>query len=220
MLQQQTKQQLFLFLITLFFASASMAIEEPQYSVIEKSDPYELRLYTPLILAEVQVEGDLDAASSKGFRLIASYIFGKNQVSNNISMTAPVTIESTGEVANQKIAMTAPVTIEASNVQDKGIKKEVWTVSFVMPREYTLATLPKPLDPQVQIRELPAEKKAVIRFSGRYNEDTVLEKTKALEIWMKSKNVQAIGEPQFARYNPPWTLPFMRRNEIMIRVRD
>ena len=220
MLQKHGKRQLFLFLITLFFASVVMAIEEPQYSVIEKSDLFELRAYAPLILAEVQVEGDLDSASSQGFRLIAAYIFGKNQVSDKISMTAPVTIESKGEVASQKIAMTAPVTIEASNPQDKGIKKEVWMVSFVMPSEYTLATLPKPLDSKVQIRQISAEKKAVITFSGRYNEDTVLEKTKALEDWMKSKNLQAIGEPQFARYNPPWTLPFMRRNEIMIRVRD
>ena len=83
-----------------------------------------------------------------------------------------------------------------------------------------MATLPKPLNPLVSIRELPAQKRAAITFSGFYNEAKVLEKTKALEEWIKSKQWQAIGSPQFARYNPPWSIPFMRRNEILITVRD
>jgi hypothetical protein len=113
--------------------------------------------------------------------------------------------------------MTAPVMIEGNQSSDMNAKHQ-WTVSFVMPAEYTLDTLPKPLDSQVKIREVPSEKRAVITFSGFYNEDKVQEKTQALRDWMKSKNVKSIGEPQFARYNPPWTLPFMRRNEIMIQA--
>jgi hypothetical protein len=89
-----------------------------------------------------------------------------------------------------------------------------------MPSEFTMATLPKPLNPLVTIRELPAQKRAAIIFSGFNNEAKVLEKTKALEEWIKSKQWQTIGAPQFARYNPPWSLPFMRRNEILITVRD
>jgi DNA gyrase inhibitor GyrI len=89
-----------------------------------------------------------------------------------------------------------------------------------MPSEYTLASLPKPLDPRVKIREVPAEKRAVITFSGFYNEEKVQEKTQALRDWIKSKSFKPTGEPQFARYNPPWTLPFMRRNEVMIQVLD
>jgi hypothetical protein len=108
--------------------------------------------------------------------------------------------------------MTAPVGIESAGNQ--------WTVSFVMPAEYTLASLPKPLDPQVKIREVPAEKRAVITFSGFYNAEKVQEKTQALRDWMKLKNLRPTGEPQFARYNPPWTLPFMRRNEVMIQALD
>jgi hypothetical protein len=189
-----------------------MATEEPKYTLLEKSEPFELRAYAPLIVAEVKVDGDLDAASSQGFRLIAAYIFGKNQVSEKIAMTAPVGIESSEQNKSAKIAMTAPVGIESAGNQ--------WTVSFVMPAEYTLASLPKPLDPQVKIRELPAEKKAVIIFSGFYNEEKVKEKTQALRDWMKLKNLKSTGEPQFARYNPPWTLPFMRRNEVMIQVLD
>lgn len=196
-----------------------MATEEPKYVVLEKSEPFELRAYAPMIVAEVKVAGDLDAASSQGFRLIAAYIFGQNQISEKISMTAPVGIEAKEADKSEKIAMTAPVTIESAKSVDKSTNAQ-WTVSFVMPSEYTLVTLPKPINPQVFIREVPAEKRAVITFSGFYNEDKVQEKTRELQGWMKSKNLKSIGAPQFARYNPPWTLPFMRRNELMIQVQD
>ena len=195
-----------------------MATEEPKYVLLEKSEPFELRAYAPLIVAEVKVDGDLDAASNQGFRLIAAYIFGKNQVSEKIAMTAPVGIESSDKNKSAKIAMTAPVGIESSKSAEGASNQ--WTVSFVMPAEYTLASLPKPLDPRVKIREVPAEKRAVITFSGFYNEEKVQEKTQALRDWMKTKNLKPNGEPQFARYNPPWTLPFMRRNEVMIRVQE
>jgi len=219
-MRKQIKQSFALLAVTLFLASAAMAIEEPKYSVIEKSEPYELREYAPQILAEVQVEGDMDTASGEGFRLIAAYIFGKNQVQEKISMTTPVTIESSSESKSQKIAMTTPVTIEASNSNNLSSTKSVWRVTFVMPSEYTLSTLPKPLDARVQIREIPAERKAVVVFSGRYNEEKVGEQIKALQGWIDTKNLQMIGQPQFARYNPPWTLPFLRRNEILIQVRN
>ncbi len=200
------------FLTSVLIASTVMATEEPKYLLLEKSEPFELRAYAPLIVAEVKVDGDLDTASNQGFRLIAAYIFGKNQVSEKIAMTVPVGIESSEQNKSTKIAMTAPVGIESTGNQ--------WTVSFVMPSEYTLASLPKPLDPQVKIRELPAEKKAVITFSGFYNEEKVKEKTQALRNWMKSRNLKSTGEPQFARYNPPWTLPFMRRNEVLIQIQE
>ncbi|CAM3799179.1 SOUL family heme-binding protein [Polynucleobacter arcticus] len=207
------------FLTSILIASAAMATEEPKYTLLEKSEPFELRAYAPRIVAEVQVSGDLDAASSQGFRLIAAFIFGKNQVSEKIAMTAPVGIESGDQSKSAKIAMTAPVLTEGSKSPDVNAKN-AWTVSFVMPAEYTLDSLPKPLDSQVKIRQVPAEKRAVITFSGFYNEEKVLEKTQALRDWMKSQNLRAIGEPQFARYNPPWTLPFMRRNEVMIQVQE
>ena len=210
--------RILVFLTCIFITSAAMATEEPKYVLLEKSEPFELRAYAPRIMAEVQVDGDLDAASSQGFRLIAAYIFGKNQVSEKIAMTAPVGIESADQNKGAKIAMTAPVGIESSKPSEGAGNQ--WTVSFVMPAEYTLASLPKPLDPQVKIREVPAEKRAVITFSGFYNEEKVQEKTQALRDWIKVKNLNSLGEPQFARYNPPWTLPFMRRNEVMIQVLD
>jgi hypothetical protein len=200
-----------LILIAFTFTGAVMATEEPKYAVLEKEPPFEVRAYAPMIVAEVQVEGDLDGASSQGFRLIAAYIFGQNQVSEKIAMTAPVTVVDQS-VKNAKIAMTAPVGIESNAGK--------WIVSFVMPVEYTMETIPKPLNSQVQLRQIPAVKKAVISFSGFYNDQKVAEKTLELEQWMKSKNLQSAGTPNFARYNPPWTLPFMRRNEVMINLRD
>jgi hypothetical protein len=197
--------------IALTFIGAAMATEEPKYSVVEKEPPFEVRAYAPMIVAEVQVDGDLDGASGQGFRLIAAYIFGQNQVNEKIAMTAPVNLEGqTSQSAN--IAMTAPVGIES--------KAGKWTVSFVMPAEYTMESIPKPINPQVQLRQIPAVKKAVIGFTGFYNEQKVAEKTLELEQWMKARNLQPSGVPNFARYNPPWTLPFMRRNEVMINLRD
>jgi hypothetical protein len=210
MRQNMIKRLVFsLLFLAQLFTGAAMAIEEPKYSVIDKTEPFELRQYAPMILAEVKVDGDLDDASSQGFRLIAAYIFGQNQVSEKIAMTTPVAIEEQA-VKSAKIAMTTPVNIESNGSQ--------WTVSFVMPSEYTLETLPKPLNSKVQIRQIPAVKRAVIQFSGFYNPQKVADKTLELEQWMKTKNLQGVGVPKFARYNPPWTLPFMRRNEIMMDV--
>ena len=152
-----------------------MAIEEPKYSIIEKVEPFELRLYAPMIVAEVKVNGDLDDASSQGFRLIAGYIFGQNQVTEKIAMTSPVAIEEQS-AKSTKIAMTAPVSIEPN--------AEQWVVSFVMPSAYTLNSLPKPLNPRVQLREIPAVKRAVIQFSGFNSAQKVADKTLELEQWI------------------------------------
>ncbi len=194
--------------IAFLLTGTAMAIEEPKYFVIKNTPPFELRVYESLILAEVKVDGDMDSASSQGFRLIAAYIFGKNRIEEKIPMTAPVGLEE----KSATIAMTAPVGIESNH--------SLSTVSFVMPSQYTLASLPQPLDERVQLREVPATKKAVIMFSGFYSEEKVKEKTAELERWIQVQNLQAVGPPNFARYNPPWTLPFLRRNEVMIEVRD
>ena len=217
-LMKNTVFQAWIFLISLLIASTALAIEEPKYIVLEKSEPFELRSYAPRIVAEVKVEGDLDAASSQGFRLIAAYIFGKNQVSEKIAMTAPVGIESSDQNKSAKIAMTVPVAIEGAKSFEDASNQ--WTVSFVMPSEYTLATLPKPLNSEVKIRVVPAEKRAVITFSGFNSAEKAQAKTQLLQDWIKTKNLKTTGDPQFARYNPPWSLPFMRRNEILIQVLD
>lgn len=190
-----------------------MAIEEPKYQVLKMESPYEIRLYEPMIIAEVNVEGDRDVASNRGFRLIADFIFGNNegkgQISEKISMTAPVTIEP------QKIAMTAPVTIESTG-QSKD--NQTWRVHFVMPSEYTMQSLPKPKNNQVQIREIPSKQFAVYRYSGLNGEEKISNNIKELVNWINRQGLKIVGNAQLARYNPPWTLPPFRRNEILIEI--
>jgi effector-binding domain-containing protein len=203
-------------LLWLQFSSAgcAMAIEEPKYEVLEKSGDFELRQYAPMIVAETVVSGSMDEASGKGFRLIADYIFGNNSIkggdSQKISLTAPVTMEAADTASNgsKEISMTAPVTME----QVDG----AWRVHFVMPSEYTMASLPAPNNDKVQLREIPGKQYAVIRFSGLAGEDKVTAKTSELLDWLARQNLEAVGKPELARYNPPWTLPFLRRNEVMI----
>jgi hypothetical protein len=199
--------------IILLFANLAMAIEEPKYMLVEKSGAFELRTYAPKVLAETLVDGSLDAASSVGFKRIADYIFGNNTAHNGgnekISMTAPVTMAAKlDKSASEKISMTAPVTMQQTDGK--------WRMYFVMPSQYTLSTLPTPNNPAVTLRELPATRMAVIRFSGLAGEEKAAKKTAELMAWLKSKNIVATGEPELARYNPPWTLPFLRRNEVMV----
>ncbi len=192
-----------------FYAASAMATEEPSYTLIEQSGQFELRAYQPMIIAETVVEGSMKEAGNKGFRVIADYIFGNNRIDSGgnqeIAMTAPVTMQTHSET----IDMTAPVTI----TQDDG----KWRMHFVMPSQYSMATLPKPNNEAVRLRKVPATRYAVIRFSGWTGADKVVEKTQALLRWMDNKGLQAHGEPELARYNPPWTLPFLRRNEVMVR---
>jgi len=193
-----------------------MAIEEPKYSVVETSDAFELRSYSSMIIAETMVSGPMDKASNAGFRLIADYIFGNNTASNGdsqkISMTAPVTMEPKVESKEEKISMTAAVSV----IQSSGQKNQQWRVHFVMPSEHSMDTLPKPNNPVVTLRQVPGQKYAVIGFSGLASEDKTAAKTAELLAWLKTKQIEPIGRPALARYNPPWTLPFLRRNEVMV----
>jgi hypothetical protein len=192
-----------------------MATEEPKFESLRKEDNLEIRRYVPVIVAEALVDGDMDTASSRGFQLIAGYIFGNNE---RIAMTAPVVAEP--QSSAEKIAMTTPVSIEPQNAEDsKMAGAQRWRVHFVMPSQYTLATLPKPLNPQVQLREVPAKTFAALTYSGINTENTAQEKTEQLLNWLKMQKIETIGKPQLARYNPPWTLPFLRRNEILQEIK-
>jgi hypothetical protein len=200
------------------FSGLAMAIEEPNYSILETSGEIELRAYDSMIVAETVVSGSMDKASSAGFRLIAGYIFGDNTArtggSEKISMTAPVTMESEPEPEpkSEKISMTAPVTMTQSPDQTSG----TWRVHFVMPSEHTLDTLPRPNNPAVTLREIPGQQVAVVRFSGRAGEEKTAAKTAELLAWLETKQITPTGKPELARYNPPWTLPFLRRNEVLV----
>ena len=187
-----------------------MATEEPDFTLIYKEKSFEIREYAPRIIAQVKINGNFDEASSTGFRSLADFIFGNNSINNEsekISMTAPVIAEPT----SKQIPMTAPVLAEEKNNQ--------WFISFVMPKEYSLQTLPKPNNSEITLTNLPKEKFAVIIFSGLVRESSYDEKIILLNNFIKKKKLKTLGSVQIARYNPPWTLPFFRRNELMIKVR-
>ena len=194
----------------LIISNTAMAIEEPTFTLIEKDQSFELRDYAPRIIAVVEVGGDMQAASSKGFRLIADFIFGNNTAQDGqakkISMTAPVSIEPRAE----KIPMTTPVGVQQST--------GAWKVYFVMPHQYSIETLPKPNNSLVRIKQIPRQKFAFIRFSGLVDEEKMAKKSAELNEWLANKHLKVIGNLELARYNPPWTLPFLRRNEVMVEV--
>ena len=200
-----------------------MAIEEPKYELVSQEDAYQVRRYQPILIAETFVDGDMDEATNKGFRLIADFIFGNNTAPNTtvggsekIAMTAPVTVEP----VSQKIEMTAPVTIEPVQASSGNMSAaNRWRIHFVMPSSYNLASLPKPNNNKVVIREVPGATYAVLTYSGFNFLSNVQTRTDELMAWVKSKKMEALKSPQLARYNPPWTLPMFRRNEIMVEVK-
>lgn len=183
-----------------------MAVEEPAFKSVFQDGAFEVRDYPALVVAEVTVSGEQKEAVSKGFRLLAGYIFRGNKRRQSIAMTAPVAQEP----MNEKIAMTAPVT----QIQNAG----TWTVRFTMPRAYTLDSLPEPNDPQVHIQRLPPARFAVLRFSGVARKSNFDAKSAELIEAAKAHQLRVIGPISLAQYNPPWTLWFLRRNEVMMPV--
>jgi len=183
----------------------AMAIEEPRFKVLEKDGSFELREYAPYIVAETRVEADFEEAGSVAFQRLFRYISGNNISQQKIAMTAPVT-QSRGE----KISMTAPV----SQVADGN----AYLVAFTLPSTYTLATAPQPLDPTVQVRAVPAQLIAVWRYSGRWTAGNYRDHETLLREGIKARGLIARGDPVLARYNPPFTPWFMRRNEVLIPV--
>ena len=200
-------------IFTLFFTLFSvqlMATEEAEFTLIHKENNFEIREYSPRIIAQVSVSGNFNDSSSAGFKSLADYIFGNNVIndkSQKIAMTAPVVAEPKSE----KITMTAPVLAEGKNSE--------WLISFVMPKEYSMESLPKPNNSAVVLIELPREKYAVVVFSGLVRESSYNEKATLLNEFVKIQGLSSVGSLLIARYNPPWTLPFFRRNELMVKVR-
>lgn len=186
-----------------------MAVEEPPHTIVEKAGAFEVRRYEPMVVAEVAQTGERWSAVNDGFRLLADYIFGRNAPKAKIAMTAPVT---QAPAKGEKIAMTAPVT------QTQGAAGAEWVVGFVMPKGSRLETMPAPLDPQVKLRAIPARTVATLRFSGLARTQTLEQKSADLQAELRRRGLEAAGPVTFAYYDPPWTLPFMRRNEVMVEV--
>ena len=189
-----------------WFVTQGRRVEEPAYTVEESDGDFEVRRYAPRVVAETVLTGTRDAASNEGFRRIAAYIFGGNHRREAIAMTAPVTQRSAGET----IAMTAPVTQRGDG--------DRWTVAFTMPSAHTLRTLPTPDDARVALRLVPEQRVAVHRFAYGTNDTAVRARTDALLQWAAARGLRTEGDAELNRYDPPWTPPFMRRNEVWIAL--
>jgi hypothetical protein len=183
-----------------------MAIEKPQYRVLESSKDIEIRVYPPQVVAETLVDADFDDAGNEGFRRLFDYISGNNRSGPSIEMTAPVTQEN----AYRKIAMTAPVAQEKTD--------DVWRITFLMPSEYTLADLPKPGDERVVLTQDPERTVAAIKYSGSWSTERYLANKALLDAFIAERGLTAVGEPVWARYDPPFMPWFLRRNEILIPI--
>jgi len=197
---------LFFCLASLLFGRDFQAIEETKYKVIEREGSFELRQYSPHIVAETLVEGDFGKAGNEAFRRLAGYINGHNRRKQTIPMTAPVSQEADFV----KIPMTAPV-----NQEGAGGKRRF---TFLMPVEYSLETLPEPLDSRVELREVPERLMAALKYSGSWSKSRYEEKKKQLMQEIEKRGLKQMGEPVFARYNPPFMPWFLRRNEVLIPV--
>ncbi len=177
-----------------FWIYASSQVEEPDFALVLREDAFELRDYPALVVAEVRRDGARDDAVRDGFRALAGYIFAR-------------------ERPGEKIAMTAPVTQIKAGDSD-------WLVRFVMPKDATLADLPKPAGVDVTLVETAPTRMAALRFSGSWSDDRFAEEERKLRDWMTTRKLRAVGPPTIAYYNDPFTPPFLRRNEILIPVEN
>ena len=202
--------------------------EELTYSLVEEHDDLEIRQYAPYIAAEASLEGEQPEVQSALFRILAGYIFGKNTTQESIAMTAPVMMEGVDGASSeaiptnleppthqsQKIAMTAPVLMKES--------PSAWTMAFSMPAEHTMESLPLPLDKRVRLVEVPQKTYAVIRYAGSFRNEKKRENNRRVLLeWVRQHPAyQAVGEAFYAGYDPPFTLPFLRRNEVLVEVQS
>ncbi|MEJ2603351.1 MAG: heme-binding protein [Gammaproteobacteria bacterium] len=203
-------QRIVAIIITLSLTGTAMAYEEPEFRVISEHEEYEIRAYAPYLVAETVVEGDYGDSGSRGFRILAGYIFGDNKAAEKMAMTAPVTREPVDE--SVKMNMTVPVIAERSAEAGR------YRYQFVMERKYTRETLPVPVDERVTIREVPARTMAVHRYSGRWTAANFEKHLEILLLALERDGVEVTGTPQSAAYNNPFTPPFLRRNEVLVEV--
>ncbi len=203
--------QRLLLAFSLLLSGPLMAIEEPAYTVLATVDEIEYREYSPYLVAETLAQGTADRndAANIGFQRLFGYISGDNAAQADIAMTAPVQ-QSALPLKSEKMAMTAPVQTQQS--------ADGWAVAFVVPGKYTLETVPQPTNPDVTIREIRGEIRAVIRYSGRWTDANTQKQLALLEAAMAAQGALRVGATIIAAYDPPFMPPFLRRNEVMVPV--
>lgn len=183
------------------------SFDEPKYCVVASRDNIELREYSPMLVAEVKVKGQRKEAMKDGFRILADYIFGNNSAKQKIPMTAPIS-----EHSQEKIAVTAPA--------EQQVQGNEWIVRVILPHDYLMESAPKPNNQQISLIALPTTQFVVIRYSGRTSDETVCPQIAKLQNYIVEQKLATEGTPLFAYYNPPWTLPFLRRNEVMVKISE
>ncbi|ADC61027.1 SOUL family heme-binding protein [Allochromatium vinosum] len=203
--------------VLLLSGAFAMATEEPRYQILKTTEDYELRDYEPYRVAEVEVRGAFEEVGSQAFRILAGYIFGDNQGEAKIAMTAPVS-QRPGEMssgadpgAGTRLEMTAPVTQRPAAAES-----DTYVISFAMPESFTLEALPRPNNPRIRLREEPAGRVAARRYSGSWSESRYRDEERRLLDALQRDGLQPHGVPIYARYNGPFSLPMLRRNEILV----
>jgi hypothetical protein len=183
--------------------------EQPAYAVVEQQgDAIEVRRYPPRVVAEATVEAaDGKAGRNEAFRLLFDYISGANRADARIDMTTPVETAPT----SAKIAMTVPV--ETARSDDEGMR-----MRFFLPAAYSAESAPQPTDPRVRVVDVPEQTIAVLRFSGARSEETIADRTAELLRALETMRWRVASAPTAYFYDPPWTLPFLRRNEVVVAV--
>ena len=171
-------------------------IEEPKYHVVTLNNNIEFRCYNSLTIAEVIISGDRKSVINKGFRILADYIFGNNKSNTKIAMTAPVMQFHTSTI----------------------IKDNAWAIAFVMPNEYQYKNLPAPYNQEIKFKKIRAKKFLAIKFSGNATDGSIKNNEDKLFSYLGKNNFIVIFPAIYAFYNPPWTLPFLKRNEVIIEV--
>jgi hypothetical protein len=206
-----------LFLVTavlLFYGGTALAYEQPKYDTIRKYEGFELRYYAPYLVAEIVVSGDFDKVGNEAFKILFSYISGNNRKKKEIRMTAPVTQSPVNE-SGEKIAMTAPV-VQSPQAPNQNS----YIFGFIMPSKYTLDTLPEPGDPRIRLRQVKARLMAARTYSGTWSEKRYRRNETALLNSVRSAGLITVSGAVFARYNSPFTLWFLRRNEVLLEVKE
>jgi hypothetical protein len=187
---------IFVAFMLLFSGEAAFAYEQPKYEIVKIYKGFELRRYAPYIVAETVVSGKFDDAGNKAFRILFKYISGDNLKKTEIPMTAPVEQTPDGE------------------------NSDSYVFSFIMPSKYTLDTLPIPADPRIKLRQVKSRLLAARTYSGTWSEKRYRENETALLEAVKAAGFTAVGEPIFARYNSPFSLWFLRKNEVLLEVEE
>ena len=201
---------LFLFIGTILLQGCSVfgirTVEILDYSILEKDGKFDIRQYDDYWVVRTEIDGEYKKSTGEGFRLLFSYISGDNKQQEKIAMTGPVMQQEKGE----KIAMTGPV------IQQK--RGTSWIMEFVLPSKYDKIQPPEPINPDVSIVKVAGYRAAALSYSGNLREEKYNEKIKELMDIVTSKGLQPIGGPFSAGYDPPWTIPFLKRNEVIIRI--